>query len=151
MSSNPDNRSAKGPIIAGAVLSALVLTPVFGAASQAINNAMAPDTSNVALSSEDELGMDGYYWLRDQGYGNVGGIEGAKSGQYDSHITLVRTNKDKDGNISSQTFWTTEPGSLNWEYATVKYSDPANPKLPQNPRVVNVTVAPSNAIDALRR
>lgn len=135
----------KGAIVAGGILCTLALTPVFGAASQAINNATLPDTSNAVLSPEDQLGMDGYNYLKDNGYGNVDGIKGAQSGQYDSHIMLVKTNKD-----GTQTFWTTEPGTLSYEYATVKYSDPANPKLPQNPKVVNLTPAPSNPIEALR-
>ena len=148
MSSNPENRSIAGPIIAGTVLGGLILALPFNAAAHYVENKMAPDTSNVALSTEDQLGMEGYTFLDSKGYGR------SSPASY-PHITMIKAslNNPQDASAGGTAdYLTTEPNSLRFERVTVTCpaGNPADPNVIKNCRVVNFKPA-TNSPQEFRR
>ena len=148
MSSNPENRSIAGPIIAASAIGLIVLSPLFGKAAQAIENATAPDTSNVALSAEDQLGMEGYTFLDSKGYGR------SSPASY-PHITMIKAslNNPQDASAGGTAdYLTTAPGTLSFERVTVTCpaGDPGKFSSSQKCKVVNIKPA-TNSPQEFRR
>jgi hypothetical protein len=137
MHSNPENRSIAGPVIGGAAVCLLMLVPHFSKAVQLFDNATAPDTSNAATLAIDQLGFEGYDYLKSKGYGRV-------SANDDAHITLDKAilNNPQDASAGgTATYLTTAPGTLAFEKVTVTCpaGDPAKFSTSQKCKVVNIT------------